>query len=194
MIFLVRTVGFISYNNYNRFVLAHEYTKLLITSGDLESIDAAVSSHIPVIGIPMCYEHAENLNKYLEYGIGKALLFSNLTIESLNETINEVINNPVYKENTVKLDKLLRNTQPNGVDTAVWWIEHVISNNGTVAIKELNVEISWYEFYLVDVIGLSLWILAIILYIFIRVIFVICKPTRYLFVKKQKRNDEKKNK
>lgn len=166
---------------------------MLITSGDLESIDAAVSSHIPIIGIPMCYEHAENLEKYLSYGIGKTLSFSNLTIESLNETINEVVNNPIYKENAIKLDKLLRGTQPDGVATAVWWIEHVIRNNGTAAIKEFSVDISWYDFYLVDVIGLLLSCLAIVLYIFIKFAVIVYSSFKFLFVKKQKSGIKKKN-
>lgn len=166
---------------------------MLITSGDLESLDAAVSSHIPIIGIPMCHEHAENLGKYLQYGIGKTLLFSNLTMESLNETINEVVNNPIYKENTIKLDKLLRGTQPDGVDTAVWWIEHVIRNNGTAAIKEFNAEISWYDFYLVDVIALLLLLFALLLYVLVKSAVFIYKFVKYPFVKKEKSNNRKKN-
>lgn len=120
---------------------------------------------MPIIGIPFTPESERTLEKYLRHGIGKRLHAHNLTAEVLTETIKEVINNPVYKQNAIKLNSTLYDLPMKGLETAVWWIEYVIRRNGTLEIKSSIVTIPLYQYYFLDILAVLLTVLAVAIYV-----------------------------
>lgn len=117
------------------------------------------------MGIPFTPESEIILEKYLKHGIGKRLHIHNITAEVLTQTINEVINNPIYKQNAIKLNQTLYDLPMSGLETAVWWIEYVIRRNGTLEIKNSLVTIPFYQYYFLDVFAVLLAVLGIIIYV-----------------------------
>lgn len=179
-------------NNIN-LLLAYSTVKLLITGGDLNSIEEAISNQIPIVGIPLSHSHAVRLEKYLQYGIGKMLTFDNLTVEALNETVREVIENPIYKQNIIKLNEFLNDTALSGLETAVWWIEYAIRNNGTSQLKDVNIDIPLYQYYLLDVVSFVLLVLAIVVYVPYKILGFCHRKLRKLFSRKTKEIKGKKD-
>lgn len=108
----------------------------------------------------------------------------------LNETILEVIRNPVYRENAVKLNKTMYDLPKSGLETAVWWIEYVIRRNGTWEIKETLITIPFYQYYMLDVVGVLLFVVGTVGF----VLFKIVSRCLRCFVGKTKRKQELKEK
>lgn len=148
---------------------------------------------MPIIGIPFTSESEVTLEKYLKHGIGRRLHIHNLTADVLTQTIHEVIKNPIYKQNAIKLNQTLYDLPMNGLETAVWWIEYVIRRNGTLEIKNSLVSIPLYQYYFLDVFAVLLTLLSVIIFVVYKIIkFCLRKllgPT-----KKKKNIQEKKNK
>lgn len=167
---------------------------LLITEGYVYGIEDAISSGIPIIGIPFTAESEVTLEKYLQHGIGKRLHAHNLTAEVLINTITEVINNPIYKENAIKLNKTLYDLPMNGLETAIWWIEYVIRHNGTAEIRNSLVTLPFYQYYFLDVIAVLLIVLAILIFVPYKILKCCIKGLITLFGRRKGELQEKKNK
>lgn len=121
------------------------------------------------------------------------LTFDNLTVEALNETVREVIENPVYKQNVIKLNEFLNDTALSGLETAVWWIEYAIRNNGTSQLKDANIDIPLYQYYLLDVVSFVLLVVGIVLYVLYKILAFCYRKLRKLFSRKTKEKKGKKD-
>ncbi|KAJ8930790.1 hypothetical protein NQ314_016367 [Rhamnusium bicolor] len=75
-------------------ILRHPNIKVFITQGGLQSMEEAIFSHVPVVGIPFIGEQERNVKKIIRKGFGVYLDKDKLTKESFKEAILEVINNP----------------------------------------------------------------------------------------------------
>lgn len=148
---------------------------------------------MPIIGIPFTPESEITLETYLRHGIGKRLHAHNLTVDVLTQTINEVIRNPVYKQNAIKLNSTLYDLPMNGLETAVWWIEYVIRRNGTSEIKDSIVTIPLYQYYFLDIFAVLLTVLGILIYVPYKILQ-FCVNRVSAFTKKKRHIKEKKTK
>lgn len=49
---------------------------------------------------------------------------------------------------------LLNDVNANGLERAIWWIEYVVRNKGAKHFRSRVVDMSWYEYLMLDVYGL----------------------------------------
>ncbi|KAF5287793.1 hypothetical protein FQA39_LY15729 [Lamprigera yunnana] len=75
-------------------VLRHPNIKLFITQGGLQSMEEAIYSHIPMIGMPIFADQQYNVKEMSKRGFGLSINMKTLTKEELKEKVLEVINNP----------------------------------------------------------------------------------------------------
>ncbi|KAJ8930793.1 hypothetical protein NQ314_016370, partial [Rhamnusium bicolor] len=75
-------------------ILRHPNIKVFITQGGLQSMEEAIFSNVPVVGIPFLTDQDGNVKKMARRGFGVYLDKEKLTRESFKEAILEVINNP----------------------------------------------------------------------------------------------------
>ena len=84
----------------------------------------------------------------------------------------------VYRHNILRASELFHNQLLKPIDTAVYWIEHVIMYGGDHLISHA-LNMPWYQFLMLDVIGVLLVTFHILLYIVFRIVKgtgqVICK-------------------
>ncbi|XP_060528145.1 UDP-glycosyltransferase UGT5-like isoform X2 [Cylas formicarius] len=152
-------------------ILAHPNVKLFITHGGYSSTIEAVFYGIPVIAIPIYGDQKMNA-VYAETGnFGLSLNWHDITEENLYSRIQEIVNVPKYKENAKKRSQLMRDREIHPMDRAIYWIEYVIKYDGAYHLRVASLELSWFQYYLLDVYGL--------IFLFI---FVICLVLRKLFV------------
>lgn len=72
---------------------------LFISHGGLNSINEAIYFGVPTIVLPLMNDQFITAMQVAKLGLGITLKFSEITVESLWETANTVINEPSYKEN-----------------------------------------------------------------------------------------------
>lgn len=75
--------------------LGHSNIKLFITQGGLQSIEEAIYNHVPMLGLPLISDQKFNIQKIVSKKLGLQLDSNKLEEKTLNETILEVINNPM---------------------------------------------------------------------------------------------------
>lgn len=75
-------------------VIAHKNVKLVICHGGLQTIEEAIWFGKPVLNIPFWGDHHANSLRAEELGVAKTLLRSTMTADSLEHSINDLLNDP----------------------------------------------------------------------------------------------------
>ncbi|XP_063707079.1 UDP-glycosyltransferase UGT5-like isoform X1 [Culicoides brevitarsis] len=146
-------------------LLAHKNIKVFITQGGGQSMEETIARGVPVVVIPFFADQDANAQKMENLGIGRRLNVNELTVEKLESTIMEVINNPKYKQTVKQLGDRIRDTPMTPVQTAVWWIEYAIRNRGAEHLKYKGTDVPFIEYYLIDVIAVHLVGIFLVLYV-----------------------------
>ncbi|XP_058631600.1 UDP-glucuronosyltransferase 2A1-like isoform X4 [Onychostoma macrolepis] len=153
-------------------LLGHPKTRAFITHGGTNSIYEAIYHGVPMVGIPLFADQPDNLVHMKAKGA--AVVIDNIkTMEpqDLVDGLNTIINDPSYKENTMRLSRIHHDRPIKPLDEAVFWIEFVMRNKGA---KHLRVEahnLTWYQYHCLDVFAFLIAILTVVLYAF----FKMCK-------------------
>lgn len=87
---------------------AHPNIKLFIYQGGLQSTEEAVYYGIPLVGFPVVWDQIYQVQNIVRLGIGVRLQLNNLSRESIETSVHEVINNKRYRIN----HRLINNLTP----------------------------------------------------------------------------------
>ncbi|KAF5289139.1 hypothetical protein FQR65_LT02029 [Abscondita terminalis] len=144
-------------------ILAHSNVKLFITHGGLMSVIESVHYAVPILGIPIFVDQALNIARAEVRGYGKLIFYDDVNEDVLETSIHEILHNPRYKENAMKQSFILKDQIIPPLENAIFWIEYVIRHNGAPHLKSAALKLTWYQYYLLDVIGFALIILILVL-------------------------------
>ncbi|XP_073730961.1 UDP-glucuronosyltransferase 2A1 isoform X1 [Misgurnus anguillicaudatus] len=160
-------------------LLGHPKTKAFITHGGTNGLYEAIYHGVPMVGLPLFADQPDNLVHMKTKGAAVFLDINDMTSKDLVEALKTVINNPTYKESIMKLSRIHHDQPMKPLDQAVFWIEFVMRNKGAKHLRVQAHELSWYQYYLLDVIAFLLTITALIIFIFIKTCcFIFCKCFR----------------
>ncbi|XP_066994909.2 UDP-glycosyltransferase UGT5 [Anabrus simplex] len=144
-------------------ILAHKNVRLFITHGGLMSTQEAVYHGVPVIGIPVYGDQELNMVRAEAAGFGVRISYSNITKEAISWAIEEIISQPRYKENAKRLSSIFRDNPQSPMDTAVYWTEYVIRHKGAPHLRSAALDLSWYQYHLLDVLAVLLGAVVLVL-------------------------------
>ncbi|KAH8320698.1 hypothetical protein KR067_007249, partial [Drosophila pandora] len=156
-------------------ILAHPNVKVFISHGGIFSLHEAVFSGVPVLGLPIFGDQYSNIRQAEAAGFALALDYRKLTAAELRHSLMELLENPTFRNNMKKASKVFRDRPLSAMDTAMYWIDYVIEHRGAPHLVSVGVELPWYQFYLLDVIGLAL---AIILLPILVLLFIFRKTSK----------------
>lgn len=88
-----------------------------------------------------------------------------------------------YQNRVKELKDLFRDQPMTGLEKTVWWIEYVIRHKGAKHLRSSAADMSWFEYYLVDVILTVLFGTFAFLYL---IIFCLKMLTKYVRCKNVK--------
>ncbi|KAF5289141.1 hypothetical protein FQR65_LT02031 [Abscondita terminalis] len=162
-------------------ILAHPNVKLFISQGGRLSTIEAVHFGVPILGIPAFADQGMNVVRAEAAGYAKSIFFEDLNEEVLKTVVLEMLNNPSYKENAKRQSKIMKDQVMKPLDNAIFWIEYVIRHRGAPHLKSAALNLSWYQYHLLDVMLVFFLILLTSLFI-IKVIFRVI--WKYFFTKK----------
>nr|XP_006811510.1 PREDICTED: UDP-glucuronosyltransferase 2C1-like [Saccoglossus kowalevskii] len=144
-----------------------EQTVVFINHAGTNGIYEAIYHGVPMVNIPLGADHFDNAAKVQNKGMGKTVFYSDITEESLYQTIMEVVNNNTYKLNTMYFSKLYKDKPMNASETVAYWVNYVFKYGG----KHLNSnakDMSFIQYYLIDIILLLSVLSGIILLIIVQ--------------------------
>ncbi|KAB5522320.1 hypothetical protein PHYPO_G00158220 [Pangasianodon hypophthalmus] len=149
-------------------LLGHPKTKAFITHGGTNGIYEAIYHGVPMVGLPLFADQPDNINHMKTKGAAVMLDFNKMEAKDLKQAINDVINNPSYKESMMRLSRIHHDQPMKPLDQAVYWIEFVMRNKGA---KHLRVEahnLTWYQYHCLDVAAFLLSVIALVMFIFVK--------------------------
>ena len=127
------------------------------------------------MAIPVNGDQPANADFLSNAGIGEKIRFHNLSEENLYQAIQKVLNDPSYKDNAEDLGSLLVDQIDKPLDRAVWWIEHLIRHPSLATHMKSPVHnLTWYQYYLLDVLALLGTVLFLVLFIIYKVLTCLC--------------------
>lgn len=109
----------------------------------------------------------------LQWGV--QVTYPNLTESSLSWAINEVLNNPKYTKNTIKIANRLRDQPQSPMDKAIFWIEYVSRHEGAHYMQSSAQYLSSIEYHNLDIYATFAAIILLVIFIPIFVIRKIAK-------------------
>ncbi|XP_036067084.1 UDP-glucuronosyltransferase 2C1 isoform X4 [Oryzias melastigma] len=132
-------------------LLGHPKIKLFVSHGGTNGIYEAIYHGVPVVGIPIIFDQADNLSRLRAKGVARTVEISDLDKINFQETLQDVLNEPSYRMNMQKLSRLHRDTPMRPLDTALFWIEFVMRHKGAAHLRTESYKLPWYSYHSVDV-------------------------------------------
>ncbi len=150
-------------------LLGHQNTKLFITHCGANGQFEALYHGVPMIGFPLFAEQFYNAKRmeYKNYGI--PLNSKQFTSEELVSTINEVITDEKYRKSVEMGSELYKDQPMDAMEKSTYWIEHVLKFGGS-HLQSYAIHLTWYEYWMVDILLFVVLSSASIWWIFYRIL------------------------
>ncbi|EDW76283.2 uncharacterized protein Dwil_GK14747 [Drosophila willistoni] len=135
-------------------ILAHPNIKLFITHAGRGSIVEASYHGKPMLALPMFGDQQGNSGSMVKQGFGLSLKLSELEEETFLNTINEILQNPQYKQNVENFSKLYRDRPLTARQTVLYWTEYVLRYHGAKHLQSPLMHMDFIAANNLDVYGL----------------------------------------
>lgn len=80
-----------------------------------------------------------------------------------------------YRERIKNLSELVLDEPMTGLEKAIWWTEYVLRHKGAKHLRSHAIDIPFYQYYLLDVIGTAVFIILILIFVMHLFVKLICK-------------------
>ncbi|XP_061001229.1 UDP-glucuronosyltransferase 2B4-like isoform X3 [Dama dama] len=146
-------------------LLGHPKTKAFITHGGNNGVYEAIYHGIPMVGTPLFADQDDNIARMKAKGTAVRLDFETMSTNDLLNALKEVINNPSYKENVMRLSAIQHDQPMKPLDRAVFWIEFVMRHKGAKHLRPAIHDLTWFQYHSLDVIGFLLACVATAMFV-----------------------------
>ena len=150
-------------------VLSQGKLRLFITHGGQSSAQETLCHRKPALFTPVFADQFSNAREAEKVGFGISIPYLSLTEDNLKEAINAMLTDNRYKEKAIEHGNLLTDQITAPLDRAVWWIEFLIRHPGKNHMRSPVHDLTWYQYYLLDVLGVILCTIIIIIIVIVKV-------------------------
>ncbi|XP_062054731.1 UDP-glucuronosyltransferase 2C1 isoform X3 [Lepus europaeus] len=156
-------------------LLGHPKTRAFITHGGTNGLYEAIYHGVPMVGIPLFGDQPDNIARVKAKGAAVDVDLRIMTTSSLLKALKEVINNPSYKENVMKLSRIHHDQPLKPLDRAVFWIEFVMRHKGAKHLRVAVHDLTWFQYYSLDVLAFLLTCVATIIFLATKCCLFFCR-------------------
>lgn len=146
------------------YITAHPNIKVFISHGGLIGTQEAIFHGVPLVGIPIYADQYNNLLQAEKLGFGKILQYRDINEDNLRKSLHEVLKDESFKQRAQEISARFKDRPMPALDTAMYWIEYVIRNNGADFIKNPAQELSWFANNMLDVYAFLLLVFIVSAY------------------------------
>ncbi|EDW49519.1 GM16511 [Drosophila sechellia] len=144
-------------------ILGHPKLRAFVTHGGLLSMFETVFHGVPVVTMPVFCDHDVNSAKAEVDGYAIKLDLQTLSANQLYKAIMKVIHNPRYRNSARYRQKLFLDQRSTALDTAIYWTEYVLRHNGAYHLQAPSRNMTWWQYYLLDVVAVYLILLCAVI-------------------------------
>ncbi|XP_008185006.1 UDP-glucuronosyltransferase 2B20 isoform X1 [Acyrthosiphon pisum] len=146
-----------------RDILLHPNVKLFISHGGISGVYEAVDAGVPILGFPFFYDQPRNIDNLVDAGMAISMDLLSVTEETFLNAVLEIVNNDRYQKNAKTASERFRDRPMSPAESVVYWTEYVIRHKGALHLKSQALNLTWYQYFLADVICTLLFIALIVL-------------------------------
>ncbi|CAI9172063.1 unnamed protein product [Rangifer tarandus platyrhynchus] len=146
-------------------LLGHPKTRAFVSHCGTNGIYEAIYHGVPIVGIPMFGDQRVNIAHLKAKGAAVAVDLRRMTSADLLNALKAVINNPLYKENAMKLSRIHHDQPVKPLDRAVFWVEFIMCHKGAKHLRPAFRDLTWYQHHSLDVIGFLLACVATVAFL-----------------------------
>ncbi|CAG9830887.1 unnamed protein product [Diabrotica balteata] len=160
-------------------ILAHPNCKLFITHAGFLSTIETIYHEVPVLAIPFVADQDLNALRMVDTGVGLSTKLHDITEPKLDFMLHELLYNKTYTRNVQKRSRLMKDRPVKPMDLAVYWVEYVIRHKDLSHMRVAGLELTWYQYLLLDVI--LVWSMAAVsgtIIIFYTLKLILCKRSK----------------
>ncbi|PFX14788.1 UDP-glucuronosyltransferase 1-2-like [Stylophora pistillata] len=143
-------------------LLAHKDIKAFVSHVGHSSLYESVYHGVPVVAVPLFADQFFNAGKVEHFGLGITVDHQTVTTEDFVKTIENVITEPSFKKNAMRISRLMKDSPRTPLEKAGDWIEYVHRHSGAQHLRAQVFNIPWYQYYLLDVIAFLVAIVAFV--------------------------------
>ncbi|XP_069675716.1 UDP-glucosyltransferase 2-like [Periplaneta americana] len=133
-------------------ILKHPNVRVFITHGGNLGTQEAIYAGVPMVGIPIMADQPLNVKNCVSKGVAVQLDYDSITTENVLKALSKVLHDPSYHRNAKRLSQLFRDRPQSALDTAIYWTEYVIRHRGAPHLRSAALDLTWYQYLLLDVI------------------------------------------
>lgn len=159
-------------------VLAHPNVILFISHGGSFGTSESLYHGVPLLLIPFLGDQFRNAHRITAAGYGKMLKHREITNESFEKAINEIISNKLYLDKAKETSAIYKENLVKPMDEAMFWIEHVAKFKGAKHLKSHAIHMSWFTYLLLDVLLVNLFIIIAVFVVLRATIRKLCCKTK----------------
>ncbi|XP_056104701.1 UDP glucuronosyltransferase 1 family, polypeptide B1 isoform X1 [Rhinichthys klamathensis goyatoka] len=143
-------------------LLGHPKAKAFITHGGTHGIYEGICHGVPMVMLPLFGDQGDNVHRVATRGVGVILNIHDITVQTLVDALNAVINDSSYKQKMEKLSAIHNDRPIQPLDLAVYWTEFVMRHKGAEHLRPAAHDLNWLQYHSLDVIGFLLFIVLIV--------------------------------
>nr|XP_043870216.1 UDP-glucuronosyltransferase 2A3-like [Solea senegalensis] len=133
-------------------LLGHPKMKAFVSHCGTNGIYEAIYHGVPIIGLPLLFDQFENLLRLETRGAAKLVDVTKITHQYFLESVQDVLQNPLYRNNMKRLSELHRDKPMHPLESAVFWIEFVMRHKGAAQLRTESYKMPWYTYHSLDVV------------------------------------------
>lgn len=133
-----------------RDILAHPNVRVFFSHGGLMGLTEAVSSGVPVVGMPVYGDQFFNVAGLVQRGMAVRLDLGQLSEQTVFDALTQVLD-PGYKLQAAKVSAAYNDRPQLAMDSALWWVQHVAETRGAPLLRSSAVKLNRFVYYSLDV-------------------------------------------
>ena len=150
-------------------LLANSKVRLFITHCGQRSLFEAVYHAKPLLGVPLFYDQEYNAKLLTTKGYGESIDIHTFTIDELRQKLTMVLEDGNYKARIETASEIFHDDPETPRERVARMVQQVIKH-GDGHLRSSASELSWYQYWMLDIAGVVCTVSFAILYISYRII------------------------
>ncbi|CAI6344338.1 unnamed protein product [Macrosiphum euphorbiae] len=146
-------------------ILLHPNVKLFISHGGISGLYEAIDGGVPILGFPLFGDQHRNIENLVNAGTAISMDILSITKDAFLKNVLELLNNEKYMENAKTASKIFKDRPMSPASQVVYWTEYVLRHKGAPHLTSHAMNLSWYQYYLLDVIALILVFIIVLVFL-----------------------------
>ncbi|CAL4113035.1 unnamed protein product [Meganyctiphanes norvegica] len=132
-------------------ILGHPKTLLFISHCGIFGTQEAKYHGVPVLGVPISLDQYRNAAVLAKKGYGRVLNWSEMSVDSILENINTLINDTSYNLRIKAVSKALKDQMESPNERVLWWIEYAIRHKDAPHMQYAAKNLNFIQYHMIDV-------------------------------------------